>query len=192
MKTGLLANDQELINASIKNIDWALTQQLDNGWFKNNAFKSSTEPFTHTIAYAIRGILECGLLLDNKQYIEAAAKAAKALMKVQKTDGSIAGTFDQNWEANAYYVCLTGLAQTSIIWSRLKQTQNQPEYQTHIDKALKFLKQKQCINNKESVNDGGIAGSYPIWGRYSMFEYPNWAAKFFADSLIIDIVKKPK
>ena len=30
-----------------------------------------------------------------------------------------------------------------------------------------------------------MAGSAPIWGRYSMFEYPNWAAKFFADALMI-------
>ena len=32
-----------------------------------------------------------------------------------------------------------------------------------------------------------IAGSQPIWGRYSMFEFPNWAAKFFADALMMDL-----
>jgi len=25
-----------------------------------------------------------------------------------------------------------------------------------------------------------------MWGRYSMFEFPNWAPKFFADALVID------
>ena len=34
---------------------------------------------------------------------------------------------------------------------------------------------------------GGIAGSSPIWGDYSRFEYPNWAAKFFADALMMDM-----
>jgi hypothetical protein len=34
---------------------------------------------------------------------------------------------------------------------------------------------------------GGIAGSLPIWGDYSRFEYPNWAAKFFADALLMDL-----
>jgi hypothetical protein len=34
---------------------------------------------------------------------------------------------------------------------------------------------------------GGIAGSAPIWGDYSRFEYPNWAAKFFADALMMDL-----
>ena len=60
----------------------------------------------------------------------------------------------------------------------------------NIDKAISFLKHKQHIKNDNSVSDGAIAGSFPIWGRYSMFEYPNWAAKFFADALIIDAEKK--
>ena len=30
---------------------------------------------------------------------------------------------------------------------------------------------------------GAIAGSHPIWGRYSRFEFPNWAAKFFVDAV---------
>ncbi|MDF1584220.1 MAG: terpene cyclase/mutase family protein [Methyloprofundus sp.] len=186
LQTGLLANEQSLIDAAIKNIDWALTQQLDNGWFANNAFTTDAEPFTHTIAYAIRGILECGLLLNNKHYIQAAEKAAKALANAQKIDGSIAGTYDKTWQSKAYYACLTGLAQTSIIWSRLNQANNNAVFQTHTDLALKYLKQKQTITNNASVNDGAIAGSFPIWGRYSMFEYPNWAAKFFADALIAD------
>lgn len=87
-------------------------------------------------------------------------------------------------------MCLTGLAQTSIIWSRLAQANQNTEFQPHIDKAISFLKQKQHIKNDNSISDGAIAGSFPIWGRYSMFEYPNWAAKFFADALIIDEVKK--
>lgn len=84
LQTGLLANDQELIAAATKNIDWALTQQLDSGWFKNNAFTTDVEPFTHTIAYAIRGILECGILLNRQEYIDSATKAAKALASQQK------------------------------------------------------------------------------------------------------------
>ena len=35
---------------------------------------------------------------------------------------------------------------------------------------------------------GGIAGSAPIWGDYSRFEFPNWAAKFFADALMMDML----
>jgi len=186
LQTGLLANDKTLINAATRNIDWALTQQLENGWFRNSAFTANAYPFTHTIAYTIRGILESSLLLDNNRYFNAANKAAQALAAVQEKDGSLAGTFNQDWQSNAYYVCLTGLAQASIIWSRLAQTDNSQEFQQNIDKAIQYLKKKQSITYKADIYDGGIAGSFPIWGRYSMFEYPNWAAKFFADALIAD------
>ena len=34
---------------------------------------------------------------------------------------------------------------------------------------------------------GGISGSYPIWGQYERFSYPNWAAKFYLDAAIIQM-----
>ena len=34
---------------------------------------------------------------------------------------------------------------------------------------------------------GGIKGSHPVWGGYDPFRYPNWAAKFFADALMMDL-----
>lgn len=186
LQTGLLANDQKLINAAARNIDWALTQQLDNGWFDANAFTTGAEPFTHTIAYAVRGILEAGLLLNKQEYIDAASKTSFALAKAQGKGGAIAGTYDKHWQSSAYYVCLTGLAQTALNWARLVEATQQTDLQPHIDNALHFLKQKHRIDNTYAVYDGGIAGSFPIWGRYSMFEYPNWAAKFFADALMVD------
>ena len=30
-----------------------------------------------------------------------------------------------------------------------------------------------------------MAGSYPIWGAYDRFCYPAWAAKFFADAVML-------
>jgi hypothetical protein len=37
-----------------------------------------------------------------------------------------------------------------------------------------------------SVNvRGALPGSYPIWGKYEPFAFPNWATKFFADALMM-------
>jgi hypothetical protein len=33
---------------------------------------------------------------------------------------------------------------------------------------------------------GGIKGSHPINGGYHPWQYPNWAAKFFADALMLE------
>ena len=62
--------------AAIKNIEWALKQQQENGWFKYNAFHESQEPLLHTIAYSIQGILEAGVHLEKKKRSNAAKKAA--------------------------------------------------------------------------------------------------------------------
>ena len=186
LQTGLIANDKKLIDSATRNIEWALTQQNENGWFETNAFTVGAEPFTHTIAYAVRGILEAGLLLDRQDYVEAALKTSRALAKVQGNDGAILGTFDKNWRSSAYYVCLTGLAQIALNWGRLMQATQYTEFRPHVDNALLYLKKRHRIDNSGGVYDGGIAGSFPFWGRYSMFEYPNWAAKFFADALMVD------
>ena len=44
------------------------------------------------------------------------------------------------------------------------------------------------VEGVDPVVRGAIPGSAPIWGAYSRFEFPNWAAKFFADALMMDMV----
>jgi len=58
LATGLLAGDTRLVEAARRNLDWALTQQTTCGWFATNAFVPWRSPFTHSIAYAVRGFLE--------------------------------------------------------------------------------------------------------------------------------------
>ena len=84
LATALIAGDAQLKDAAVRNLDWALAQQRPSGWFANNAFIAGREPFTHTIAYAIRGFLECGVLLGSERYVDAAVKAARALASAQR------------------------------------------------------------------------------------------------------------
>jgi hypothetical protein len=34
---------------------------------------------------------------------------------------------------------------------------------------------------------GGVKGSFPVHGDYGKYEYLNWAAKFLADSLMLEM-----
>ena len=189
LNAGIAADDQALQDSAIANLDWALSQQTDSGWYRSNAFTTERPPFTHNIAYAIRGLLEGGLASGQQRFIDSAARAAHALIKVQRPDGSLAGTYADNWQPQSRYCCLTGLAQTAIIWMRLAQLDsekpNQATLNTAADHAIAYLKRNHRISDKDLRVRGGVAGSSPIWGRYSMFEYPNWAAKFFADALLM-------
>jgi len=187
LATGLIAGELRLVQAAKRNLDWALTQQTESGWFATNAFVPSCSPFTHTIAYAARGFLECGVLLGEDRYVGAAVKAGRGLAAVQRRDGWLAGTYRDGWIADAGYSCLTGVAQMSLNWTRLAQVTGDDDLRRNARAALAYLKTTQRLDDPDPAVRGGIAGSAPIWGDYSRFEYPNWAAKFFADALMMDM-----
>ena len=185
-RAGVAADDAELMEVARRNLDWALTQQTPSGWFSTNAFTPECDPFTHTIAYAIRGLLEGGLLLGEARFVAAAVQAARGLATVQRDDGSLAGTFADGWRPTARYCCLTGLAQMAINWLRLAEAADEPAMVATAQRAIAYLKRCHRRTGPPEVA-GGVAGSVPIWGGYSRFEFPNWAPKFFADALIFDL-----
>lgn len=187
LAVGLLADEPELVAAARRNLDWALTQQTASGWYATNAFVPGRSPFTHTIAYAIRGFLECGVLLGEARYLESAVQAARGMARAQRSDGWLAGTYRDGWVADAGYACLTGIAQMSLNWTRLAQVTGEAFWREHARSALAYLKTTHKLDDPDEAVRGGIAGSSPIWGDYSRFEYPNWAAKFFADALMMDM-----
>ena len=187
LSTGLLAGEKALVAAARRNLDWALSQQTDSGWFADNAFVAGRSPFTHTIAYAIRGLLESGVLLGEERYLQAAEKAGQALMGKQREDGGLAGAFRDGWVADAGYCCLTGVAQMCANWLRLAGETDDMSYRVAALRGIEYLKTTQCLSGSHPGVRGGIAGSAPIWGDYSRFEYPSWAAKFFADTLMMDM-----
>jgi len=172
--------------AAIKNIEWALKQQLPNSWFRHNAFHENQEPLLHTIAYSVRGILETGIYLKNKKYINAAKKSADVLLKEQRKNGSLPGSFDKNWNSSVSWSCLTGNSQTSIIWLRLYYLTKKKSYFDAAKRINKYMKSTQNIKTNNLKTKGAIKGAYPIYGWYAPFCYPNWAAKFFIDSLMLE------
>ncbi|RMF84507.1 MAG: hypothetical protein D6739_05820, partial [Nitrospirae bacterium] len=183
---GVAAGEAALVRAARRNLDWALSQQRPSGWFATNAFVPDRDPFTHTIAYAIRGLLEGGVLLGEERFVAAALAAARPLAQRQRADGFLAGTFADGWRPTARYCCLTGLAQMAINWLRLAETAGEQGLAEAARRGLAYLKRCHRRDGPPEVA-GGLAGSRPLWGGYSRFEYPNWAPKFFADALLLDL-----
>lgn len=175
-----------LREAGIANINFALKQQLDNGWFVSNCLNKPAEPLVHTIAYCIRGILEAGILLGRQDYIDRAATGADALARIQRKDGSLAGRYDNNWQATVEWSCLTGNAQTSIIWAKLYRLTKEEKYLHCLHKINNYLKSVQLITIGNRDIYGGICGSHPIGGQYGRYEILNWAVKFFIDALLME------
>lgn len=183
-----ITGDDQFNESCSKNIEWVLTQQQDNGWFDNASFTTAKNdrPYTHTIAYTIRGILESGMYLQCDKFIDAARKAMLGLLKTLPDSGLVWGSYDKNWQGNTRFSCLTGDAQLAIIFFKLYQITNEERYLTAGQNINKYLlsKQEKRISNKNIF--GALAGSCPVWGEYIHFMYPNWAVKFYIDSLLLE------
>jgi uncharacterized protein YyaL (SSP411 family) len=186
--------NQAYIDAAVRNIEFALSEQLPNGWFKNNCLYDPTRPLLHTIAYALRGVLEVGIALNKSSYVSAVRKAADELLAKQRADGSLAGRFNDRWDPAVKYSCLTGNAQMGIVWGRLHQATGDKKYLDGMVRANGFLRRVQWLGTGNPGLDGGISGSYPLHGQYGQFEVLNWAVKFFVDSLMLEtsIAKKQR
>jgi hypothetical protein len=165
------------------NLDWAVAEQQASGFFENSAFVKGTAPFTHTIAYATRGLLESGLLLGDGRYVESARLCATATMRHLRDDGFLPGQISVAGEAAASYCCVTGNAQFAISWYKLREHTGDDAFARAASRALDYAMSVQDIQTSDADVRGAIRGSYPIWGRYAPFSYPNWPAKFFIDAM---------
>jgi len=172
--------------AAIKNLDWASKQQMGNGFLNHNGFFPAQEPLVHTIAYSIRGFLESAIYLRKKTYLNVVIKAADSMINKIRKDGSLPGSFDKDWNSSVKWSCLTGNSQMSIIYQKLFTITKDTKYQVAFRLLNDYMKSVQNLDSKNDGIRGGIPGAYPIYGWYAPFCYPNWAAKFFADSLMME------
>jgi hypothetical protein len=180
---GILDGDVEPYHqAAQRNLRWAVENQRPNGWFDHAAFEPGDNPFLHTIAYTVRGLLEAGLLLEDDEFVAAATRTADVLLEMQGNDGVLRGAYDEDWSP-AWYYCLTGNAQMAVIWARLHELTGDREYLLAARTSVQFIKRHQPLDAAVDVR-GGVPGSYPQVGRYAFLRYPNWATKFFADAVM--------
>jgi hypothetical protein len=170
--------------AALKNLHWALSQQAPDGWFPNASFEPDEDPLTHTLAYTIEGLLEAGKILSDPRLIGAARVAADALLDRQAQDGYLRGSYCPGWRSEVSWSCLTGNAQMALAWLTFYDMTNDTRYLQAAAMANHYLKQVQSRSAGRPDIRGGVAGSYPIYGDYGHYLFLNWAAKFFADSLM--------
>jgi len=188
--------DEKYKQAAEKNILWALTHVKETGWFKHMGFETKEIPFTHTIAYTLRGLFESSFYFEKdikQKILEIIQKAAKNIL-MKYISGTknlcylpmyIPGKLDERWQSNVNYSCLTGNIQISIILLKLYNLNNDVQFLNASLQIINQIKAIQSLSCKNMGINGAIPGSYPIWGEYQKFTYPNWATKFFCDALLL-------
>lgn len=181
-----LAGYEEGRDAALRVIDSILGHALPNGAFERWGFDEEAPAFTHTIAYTLQGLIESHRLIGPDSGIMA--RLAPALERLRRQaelgGGRLAGAFDRDWKADKSFECLTGSAQVAICL--LLSHRIEPDLR-QVNAAAKLV-ERLCRLQRTGPGKalrGAVAGSNPLRGRYMRLRYPNWAVKFFADSLLL-------
>lgn len=180
-------NDTRYLEAAHRNVSWALAHAKPNGWLPDNCLEDNARPLTHTIAYAIRGILEVAVSCDDKAALQAAHDMARAVASAQRDDGALPGRLDHEWKPAARWTCVTGNAQMAIIWMRLASLTGDTLFRNTAEKAIRFNLGILALSDGDPGVRGGVKGSHPLDGAYMRYRYPNWAAKFLMDALMLQL-----
>jgi hypothetical protein len=172
--------------AGLANVRWALGSQKANGWIDNCCLDGATEPLTHTLGYALRGILEAYRYSGDQQFLDAARLTADGLLGAIRPDGRLAGRLLPDWSAAVDWVCLTGTVQIAHCWLLLYEFTGEIRYAEAGFAANAFVRRTVRVDGAPETR-GAVKGSLPVDGAYGRFQYLNWAPKFLADSLMLEL-----
>ena len=171
--------------AGLKNVRWALSGQTPNGWFPACSLTDPQRPLTHTLGYALRGVLEAHRYEPASDLLDGAQRTARGLLGALRPDGFLPGQLASDWSAQAEWACLTGTAQVAHCWLILHELTGEARYLQAAMRANAFVRRTVRVDGQPDTL-GAVKGSFPVNGAYGPHEYPNWAAKFLADGLMLE------
>jgi hypothetical protein len=177
--------DRPYADAALANVRWALGRQHDNGWLEDCCLTDPSQPLTHTLGYALRGIIEAYRFSKDPLFLRAAQKTADGLLQATREDGFLPGRLRSDWSAAVDWACLTGTVQIAHCWLMLYRYTRKTRYREAGFAANRYVR---CTIKLQGAPEtlGGIKGSFPVSGDYGQYQYLNWAAKFFVDSNMME------
>jgi hypothetical protein len=167
--------------AGLRQVRWAIQQQQPNGWMAKCCLSDASRPLTHTLGYALRGMVEAHRWSPQADVLAAARLLADGLSRALAPDGRLPGRLFPDWTAAADYVCVTGASQIAHSWLLLFEITGERRYLELGRRANAYVRRTIDVDGPPQTR-GGVKGSFPVDGGYGRFEYLNWAAKFTIDS----------
>ena len=190
-----LTGEEPYRTAAERFLHWLQTQRRPDGGFNHMALEPGQVPITHTIAYTLRGLLECGLALGEpwRQTLgDLVAADACSLLKAQSTQlhpppARFPAALNEDWSAQSTHSCLPGNAQLAIVMLKLYDLGYTIELARAALALIEQVKAAQLLIHRHPELHGGVPASMPIWGPYVPYALPNWAAKFLIDALHLKV-----
>lgn len=171
--------------AGLRQVRWALKSQRENGWIEKCCLTDPRRPLTHTLGYALRGIVEAYRLSKEKTFLDAAKRTADGLLTALGGDGFLPGRLASDWRGAVSWACLTGTVQVAHSWLMLYEYLGDVRYRDAAFLANRYVRRTMSVDGPPEIR-GGIKGSFPIDGDYGRYEYLNWAVKFAVDSNLLE------
>jgi hypothetical protein len=171
--------------AALKNIRWALSKQRENGWFADCCLNDPARPLTHTIGYALRGVIEGYRFSKDEALLDAAILTANGALSALRANGFLPGRLRESWKGAVKWACLTGSVQIAHCWLMLHQITGNETYLDAARRTNAYVRARVSMDEAPELR-GGVKGSFPVDGEYGKFEYLSWACKFFIDSNILE------
>lgn len=182
VKAGLLLDDAKLRQAGIRNLDWTVAQQQENGFFRHSSFDDQPA-FLHTMIYIIEGLLDGYELANNARYYQSCLKFTDHLLTRPRSVSLPRSQYNEDFSIHNSHLCLTGLAQWATVCLRLWRLTERQAYVDEAYRVIAYLKTRQILAGHGNIK-GALPGSVPIYGNYMRYAFPNWGVKFFMDSLL--------
>lgn len=205
LKLYLATQDERFLYVAKKTLEWILTLQHDDGYFR--ATRDYAFVFTHAHGYALEGLLYGYLVIGEKRYLDAAVQGGRWLLRVQNSDGSLYQYYGR--DINAYLDSVgtrlrtlrkfvrpreTGVtAQALRIWLALYYKSQYEPFLAASNKAAKFIltMQSQCKADQDFL--GAFYSSCDHFGVFSRraSQFYAWTTMFTWHALKI-LKQNPK
>jgi hypothetical protein len=173
--------------AALKNAQWVLDSKMTpNGWLPDadNTIQHNDRPIVHTLAYTYDGLVDLALWSGGTVPLEPTLVPLNELAHRFLKHGFLQGRYNHQWKGSEAMI-LTGSAQLAIVWWKLHRAGIEGPWLDAARAMNAFL--RRCQEQVVPQAMGALPGSHPIWGRYEPFGYPNWATKYLADALILEL-----
>ena len=177
--------DKSYAQAALANVRWALRWQRENGWFEKCCLTDPSQPLTHTLGYALRGIIEAYRFTRDESFLQAARKTAAGLLAAIRDDGFLPGRLYPDWSGAVRWACLTGSVQIAHCWLMLYEYTGEARYRDAAYAVNGYVRRTMQVDGPPETR-GGIKGSFPVDGQYGAYEYLSWACKFFVDANLLE------
>jgi len=163
--------------------------------FENNN-QHGAEPALAKVTAVLYAVLEAGIFSGNQSWIDAAELGARRLHELYRARGTMAGRYGPQWRGDFSFHCMSGCAQTALLWLRLYQLGYPHDYFMAAARVNDFVASTVDINHPDPGIKGGIRAGYPLWVDYYPMTYQAMAAKYALDAWLLEdtltIKREPK